>query len=474
MFEMEIKKINDNEWEIPCEGKMNVGVRIFASEKLLKDMMKDDTFKQAMNVATLPGLIDKVILCPDAHMGYGMPIGGVVGFDLDKGVVAPGMIGFDINCGIRLLATNISKDEFISKRKDILHDIKRTIPSGVGKGGEKYSREILRKVLIDGAKWAVDNNLGIKEDLERTEENGRMEGVEPKDVSDRAILRGLSQLGTLGAGNHFIDILVIDEIYDSDVAEVFGLQRGNIAIMIHCGSRGLGHQVASDYLRIIDEEYLKKIKELSDRELVNAPIKSELGKKYLSAMKGSVNFAFCNRQIIMHKIRKILEKNYPNKKVNLVYDIAHNIAKIEEHVIKGKKKEILIVRKGATRSFGPGHKEVPSVYRKIGQPVLIPGSMSTPSFVLVGTNESEKISFSSSAHGAGRAHSRTWAHKTLSIEKVREILNKKDIILEGGFRGAIEESELSYKDIDEVIEVTENTKLSKKVAKLIPLAVIIG
>lgn len=469
---IKLNKISEVEWEIPKEGKMNVPVKVFASEKLLEAMKEDETFKQSINVATLPGLIDNVILCPDAHMGYGMPIGGVAAFDLDKGVIAPGMIGFDINCGIRLLSTNISKEEFMAQREKILHDIKRTIPSGVGRGGEKYSKEILRKVLIDGAKWAVDNNLGIKEDLERTEEKGKMDGANPEDVSDRAVLRGLPQLGSLGAGNHFVDIVVVDEIYDENVAEIFGLKKGNIGVIIHCGSRGLGHQVASDYLRLTENEY--GFKDLLDRELVNAPIKSELGKKYLSAMRCSVNFAFCNRQIIMHKIRKILEKNYPNKKINLVYDVAHNIAKIEEHVIEGKKKEILIVRKGATRSFGPGHKEVPLIYRKIGQPVLIPGSMSTSSFVLVGTNESEKISFSSSAHGAGRAHSRTWAHKTLDIEKVKKILEKKDIILEGDFKGTIEESELSYKDIEEVIETTENTNLSKKVAKLKPLAVMIG
>jgi len=471
---VEIKKISSVEWEIPKTGKMNVLGRIFASEKLMEDMKQDDTFKQAMNVATLPGLIDCVVLCPDAHMGYGMPIGGVAAFDLDKGVIAPGMIGFDINCGIRLLSTNISKEEFIDKRDEIIHDIKRTIPSGVGRGGERYSKETIKKVLIEGSKWAVENHFGTKEDLERTEENGRMNGANPKYVSDRAILRGVPQLGSLGAGNHFVDILVVDEIYDNDAAKVFGLQKGNIVIIIHCGSRGLGHQIASDYLRLVEQEYQGNLSELPDRELVNVPINSKLGKEYYSAMKCAVNFAFCNRQIIMHKIREILKRNYPNKKINLVYDIAHNIAKIEEHVIKDKKKKILIVRKGATRSFGPGREEIPEIYRNIGQPVLIPGSMSTPSFVLIGTKEAEQISFSSSSHGAGRAHSRSWAHKTLDIKKAKEILEKKDIILEGGFKGTIEESELSYKDIEEVIDVTEKSGLSKKVAKLRPVAVMIG
>ena len=467
-----LKKISPYEWQIPKTGKMKVPIVIYASEKILEKMKEDETFNQAINVATLPGLINNIVLCPDAHMGYGMPIGGVAAFDLDKGVISPGMIGFDINCGVRLLATDISIEEFMAKRKQIIHDITRTIPSGVGRGGDKYSKEIIKEVLLNGAQWAVDNGFGTKEDLERTEENGKMHGANPADVSERAISRGLPQLGTLGAGNHFIDIVVIDEIYDEEIAKVFSLEKGKIGIMIHCGSRGLGHQVASDYLRKVEEEY--GIKNIPDRELVNAPINSELGKKYLSAMKCAVNFAFCNRQIIMHKIRKILEKNYPNKKTNLVYDIAHNIAKIEEHTINNNKKKVLIIRKGATRSFGPGHKEIPRVYRKIGQPVLIPGSMSTPSFVLVGTKDAGKNSFSSSAHGAGRAHSRTWAHRSLTSEKVKQILKSKDIVLEGSFKGTIEESELSYKNIEEVIESTEKTNLSKKVARLKPIAVMIG
>ncbi|MDP1729105.1 MAG: RtcB family protein [archaeon] len=458
---IELKKINEYTWEIPKTGKMQVPAIIFASEKLLKDMKEDDTFKQVMNVATLPGLVSKVILCPDAHMGYGMPIGGVAAFDLNEGVISPGMIGFDVNCGIRFLATDISLKEFLSKRKEIIHDIKRTIPSGVGRDGKAYSREEILDVLKKGAEWAVEKGMGTKEDLLHTEENGKMEGANPKDVSQRAIARGLPQLGTLGAGNHFIDIVVIEDIYDEKQANKFGLKKNNIGIIIHCGSRGLGHQVASDYLMLMEKEYGNKINELPDRELVYLPIKSELGKKYLSAMRCAVNFAFCNRQMIMQDIRNILKTNFPNKKINLVYDIAHNIAKVEEHVIDGKRKELLIIRKGATRSFN-------------NQPVLIPGSMSTPSFVLVGTKESEELSFSSSAHGAGRAHSRTWAHKTLDIQKVKDILKSKDIILEGGSKGMIEESELAYKNVEEVIDITEKAKLSKKVAKLKPIAVMIG
>jgi len=458
---MEIKKLTDYSWIIPKEGAMNVPVIIFASERLLNAIKKDDTFKQAINVTTLPGLVSKFVLCPDAHMGYGMPIGGVAAFDLDSGIISPGMIGFDINCGVRFLATDISLKEFLFKREEILHDIKRTIPSGVGRGRKAFSREEINEVLREGAEWAVRHKMGEPQDLKHCEENGRMNDANPEDVSQRAISRGLPQLGTLGAGNHFVDIVVIEEIYDEKKAKDFGLKKDNIGVIIHCGSRGLGHQVASDYLRLMEEAYGDKINELPDRELVYLPIKSDLGKKYLSAMRCSVNFAFCNRQIIMHDIKNILKNNFPNKKINLVYDIAHNIAKIEEHVIDGKRKNFLIIRKGATRAFNE-------------QPVLIPGSMSTPSFILVGTKESEELSFSSSAHGAGRAHSRTWAYKTLNIQQVKDILKDKDIILEGSTGGIIEESELSYKDVEEVINITEMAKLSRKVARLKPLAVMIG
>jgi len=421
---MEIKKIKENIYEIPKEGKMNVPIRIYASEKLLKSIKLDETIKQAVNVSSLPGLVDNIILCPDAHMGYGMPIGGVAAFDLKKGIVAPGMVGFDINCGVRVLATNISKKEFMKKRKEILHDLKRTIPSGVGRGGERHSPEEIKEVLLKGSEWALEKGFAIKDDLERTEENGRMQEAEPRYVSQKAISRGLPQLGTLGAGNHFIDIQVIEEVFDSEIAKVFGLKKGNICIMIHCGSRGLGHQVASDYLKSIEDKYGSK--NLPDRELVYAPIESELGKRYFSAMKCAVNFAFCNRQIIMHKVRELLKRYYPKLKSNLVYDIAHNICKIE----KFGGKELLVVRKGATRSLGKGRKEIPKIYREVGQPVLIPGSMSTPSFILTGTKEAEEKSFGSSAHGAGRAHSRTWAHKELNMNQLKEILKEKDIILD--------------------------------------------
>jgi tRNA-splicing ligase RtcB (3'-phosphate/5'-hydroxy nucleic acid ligase) len=473
-----MEKISETEWEIPKKGKMQVPVRIFASDKLIELIKQDETIKQATNVASLPGLINKVILCPDTHMGYGMPIGGVAAFNLEKGVISPGMVGFDINCGVRLLATNITKKDFMKKRAKVLHDMKRTIPAGVGIGNskeEKISNETIAEVLTKGSEWAIENNFGEKEDLERCEEGGKMLNANPQDVGQRALARGMSQLGTLGAGNHFIDIQTIDEIYNQETAKIFGLKKDNIAIMIHCGSRGLGHQIASDYMKKTEEEC--KDKNLSDKELSYVPINSETGKEYLSAMTCAVNFAFCNRQIIMHKIRELLKRHFPKLKSNLVYDVAHNIAKTEEHITNektNKKEDVLIVRKGATRSFGPNKKELPKIFKKTGQPVIIPGSMSTPSFVLAGINDSDPVSFSSSAHGAGRSHSRSWTHKTLNQEQVKKILEEKDILLEGSFKGTIEESELAYKDIEEVISVTEKANLSKKVAKLSPIGVVIG
>ena len=469
---MKIKKTSDYTYEISREGKMNVPVLIFSNDKLIKKMQEDDTFEQAINLAKLPGIIKNVVLLPDGHQGYGAPIGSVAAFDLTNGVISPGATGFDINCGVRVLATNLDKKDFLKKREEFLKELKRFIPSGVGKGGEKYSRETIKEVLIKGSYWALENGMASKKDVERTEENGRMEGVNLKDVSERAISRGLSQLGTLGAGNHFIDAQIVEEIYDEKIAKAFGLKKGQVVIMIHCGSRGLGHQVASDYMKLIEEEYGSK--NFPDRELGFAQINSELGKKYFSAMKASVNFAFCNRQIIMHKIQELLKKKFVGVKTELLYDIAHNISKIEEQIVDGKKKKVLVIRKGATRSFGPGRKEIPKDYKKTGQPVIIPGSMSTPSFILAGTKKAEEISFASSAHGAGRFHSRTWAHKSLNIQDIKKILKEKNIILEGSLNGTIEESEFSYKDVEEVIEVSNNSGISKKVAKLIPIAVMIG
>ena len=471
---MNLKKISDYEWEIPKEKDMNVPGKIFASKKLLEGIKKDKTLEQIKNVAKLPGILKNSFAMPDAHQGYGFPIGGVAAFDLKKGVISPGGVGYDINCGIRVLATDISVKDFLKKRKEFLKEISKNIPSGVGRENkEKITDKELDQILIYGAEFAIKNKFGKKEDLDRCEENGKMPNANPKDVSIRAKARGKPQAGTLGSGNHFLEVQKIEQIFDKKTAEIFGLQKDKICIMIHCGSRGLGHQVASDYIKLMEEKY--GFENLPDRELINAPINSELGKKYISAMNCAINFAFYNRQIIMQRVRNILEEFFPKNKNHLVYDVCHNIAKFEKHIIDKKEKEILVVRKGATRSFGPDRKEIPAVYRKIGQPVIIPGSMGTASYILVGTSAAEEISFGSTAHGAGRILSRTNANEKLTSEKVIRELNLKDIEIEAiSKKGIVEEAPEVYKDIEEVIKVSDELGLAKKVARLKPVAVLKG
>jgi len=470
---IELKKISEYEWTIPKTGKMKVPAVVFASSELLKNIQRDKTLQQIKNVACLPGIVGRAIASSDCHQGYGFPIGGVAAFDLDKGIISPGGVGYDISCGVRLLATNISVVDFMKKRKEILHAIFRTIPSGVGVGGKRYSREELLQVLENGAEWAVKNKMGVAQDLAHCEENGKISPANTRDVSQRAIARGLPQLGTLGAGNHFLEFQKIEEIFDEDIAKEFGLNKNSIVIMIHCGSRGLGHQVASDYIKLMEEEY--GFDKLEDRELVNAPINSELGKKYLSAMNCAVNFALCNRQMIMHHVREQLKYYFPKSKIDLVYDVCHNIAKIEEHTLGGKKQKLCVHRKGATRAFGPGHKDIPEDYRKFGQPVLIPGSMGTASYVLVGTKRAEEVSFASAPHGAGRLESRTQARRDITPESVTKNLESKDIIIEAGSRkGIVEEAPEAYKDVDEVVKVSSELGIAKLVAKLKPLAVMKG
>lgn len=457
---IELRKINAYIWEIPKTGKMKVPGIIFASEKLIKDISKDKTLEQIKNVATLPGIIKNAIGLADSHQGYGFNIGGVAAFGLDDGVISPGGVGYDINCGVRMLATNISVEDFMKKRKEVLHAIFRSIPSGVGNGGKAYSREELLEVLKEGAEWCVKHKMGNEDDLKHCEENGRMKDANPKDVSQRAISRGLPQLGTLGSGNHFLEIQRVDQIYDEKLAKEFGISKDNIVIMIHCGSRGLGHQVASDYIKLMEDKY--GWKNLPDRELINAPINSELGKKYLSAMNCAVNFAFANRQMIMHYVREQLKYYFPKSKIDLIYDVCHNIAKIEDHVVDGKKMKVCVHRKGATRAFDK-------------QPVIIPGSMGTASFLLVGTKKAEELTFGSIAHGAGRLESRTKAKRDLTPEEVRKELRNKDIIVEAGsMKGLVEEAPEVYKDIDEVVRVSCEVGLGKPVARVVPLAVMKG
>jgi len=471
---MKIKKISENVYEIPKEGKMLVPGIVYASEKLLESIKQDKTFEQVKNVAHLPGILKASIALTDAHQGYGFPIGGVAAFDLDKGVISPGGVGYDINCSVRLLKTNLMKKDILKKQKEILEGLDRKIPSGVGRGSKfQMTKDELNKILEGGAKYLVEKGYGNKEDYLHTEEEGCMKEANPEKVSERAISRGIGQLGTLGAGNHFLEVLFVDEIFDDKIARAFGLKKDQAVILIHCGSRGLGHQIASDYIKKMEQEY--GFKDLPDRELINAPIKSKLGKDYYSAMCAAVNFAFANKQLITHWIREEMKHFFPDIKIDVIYDVCHNIAKFEEHIIDGKKQEVCVHRKGATRSFGPGRIEIPEAYRKVGQPVLIPGTMGTASYVLVGTKKSEELTFGSCVHGAGRVMSRSSASREFRGEETKKQLEKKGIAIKsGGWKSLSEESPGVYKDIEEVVNVIHDLGISKKVARLKPLIVVIG
>ncbi|MCH7568946.1 MAG: RtcB family protein [Nanoarchaeota archaeon] len=470
-----IKQIAKNIWEISKEGKMNVPGIVFASEALMNDIKKDKTLEQINNVAMLPGIVKKSIAMPDAHQGYGFPVGGVAAFDLKTGIISPGGIGYDINCGVRLLVSNLDKKEFLKKRKEVIHQIKRDVPSGVGRGGEfKLDDKEINQVLESGVSWAVSKGFGNKRDIENCEDSGCIPGADAKKVSQKARGRGRNQLGTLGAGNHFLEVQEVEKIFDEEIANVFGLKKeGQIVVLIHSGSRGLGHQTASDYIKAMENAY--GFSHLPDRELASAPIESQLAKDYLGAMRAAANFAFVNRHLMMCKVRGAFKSYFPKSKLDLVYDIAHNIAKFEEFEVDGFKRELCVHRKGATRSFGIGRKELPKIYQKTGQPIFIPGSMGTYSYVLVGTNESANISFSSTAHGAGRVLSRTYAKKHISIEKVKKQLKEHDVYIEANSeKGMVEEAPEAYKDVNEVVRVSHELGIGNLVVRLKPLAVIKG
>ena len=473
---MDLRKIDDNTWEIPAEGGMKVPARIYASARLLEDIRRDQTLVQARNVACLPGIERRSFVMPDAHQGYGFPIGGVAAFDLDGGIISPGGVGYDINCGVRLLRTAFNEADVASKKRELLAEIFREVPAGVGKGGvTKLSRAVLGDILVKGAEWAVENGYGRKEDLERTEEGGRMKDASAEDVSERAMERGVPQLGTLGSGNHFLEIQKVHEIYDAATARAFGLESpGQVLVMIHCGSRGLGHQVATDFIETMEDAF--GVAGLPDRELVHAPFNSVEGQRYYRAMCAAVNYAFANRQMIAHWVRDVFARVLGTSKgMDQIYDVCHNVAKVEEHEAGGRSKRLIVHRKGATRSFGPGRPEVPAVYRAIGQPVIIPGSMGTASYLLAGTKEAEALSFGSTAHGAGRVMSRHEALRRFRGEKIRDDLARRGIELKStSMKGLAEEASEAYKDVDEVVRVSNEVGLGRVVARLIPLGVMKG
>jgi tRNA-splicing ligase RtcB len=473
---MDLRKIDENTWEIPKDGEMRVPAVVYSSARLLEDIRRDQTLTQARNVACLPGIVRRSYVMPDAHQGYGFPIGGVAAFDVDEGIISPGGVGYDINCGVRLLKTDYDESDVTARRKELLAEIFREVPAGVGKGGvTKLSRSVLKEILVRGAEWAVVNGYGRADDLERTEERGRMAEAAVDGISERAFERGIPQLGTLGSGNHFLEIQKVLEIYDEPAARAFGVRSaGQVMIMIHCGSRGLGHQVASDYIESMENAF--GVAGLPDRELVHAPFKSPEGQRYYRSMSAAVNYAFANRQMIAHWVRDVFARVLGSAKgMDQVYDVCHNVAKVEEHEEGGRSRRMVVHRKGATRSFGPGRPEVPGPYRSVGQPVLIPGSMGTASFLLAGTKDAEGLSFGSTAHGAGRVMSRHEALRRFRGEKIRDDLARRGIELRStSWKGVAEEAAEAYKDVDEVVRVSHEVGLGRMVAKLVPIGVMKG
>jgi len=475
-------KNSEFEWEIPPDFRsdMRVPVRVFASKELLLDALDDKSIVQAVNATTLPGIVEAVMVMPDAHQGYGFPIGGVAATDPDTGVISPGGIGYDINCGVRLLASKISAEEVKEWLPDLATVLNQYCPSGVGVGSElRLTKNELAEACVRGARWATAEGYATADDVRHTEDNGCLEGANPDKLSERALDRGRTQLGTLGGGNHFIEVDIIAKVYDEKAAQAMGLREGDIAVQIHTGSRGFGHQICTDYVRRLQGTISKYGIVLPDKQLVCAPIDSPDGQDYLAAMRCGANFAFLNRQLLANKIRQAFEDSLAGKvsdwQLKQVYDIAHNIGKFEEHVIDAEKRTVCVHRKGATRAFGPGSAGLPEEYTSIGQPVLVPGSMGTGSWVLTGTETSMKRSFGSSCHGAGRVMSRSQAKREVWGEDLMKRLENQGIeIRAGSMAGLAEEAPEAYKDVDLVVESVVGAGIAKKVARLRPLIVIKG
>ena len=478
----DLRQISPYEWEIPItvQSDMRVPVHIYATRQLLEMVLEDKSIQQAVNTASLPGLVGYVVVMPDMHQGYGFPIGGVAATRYPEGVISPGGIGYDINCGVRLMSTRIDRQTAQPHIPDLANALNRYCPSGVGvKGHLKISAKELDEVCRQGSRWALKKGFAFPVDLERTEEGGCLEGANPEKVSQRAHERGREQIGTLGAGNHFLEVDVVDQVYDPVAAQAMGLQEGYLALQLHCGSRGFGHQICSDYVSEFQSVTQRYGIHLPDRELVCAPLTSPEGQNYLAAMRCAANYAFANRQVLVHYARKAFEEVLAGQvedwQLYQVYDIAHNMGKIETHEIDGERIKVCVHRKGATRAFGPGFEGLPPEYQPIGQPVLVPGSMGTASWVLVGTEKSMQQSFGSTCHGAGRIMSRSKAKKQIWGEELRDELQAKGIqIRTGSLAGLAEEAPQAYKDVDEVVETVVGAGIARKVARLLPLAVVKG
>lgn len=476
------KKVGEMEYvvEPTAENGMNVPVRIFADQGMIQKMLTDRTVWQATNVASMPGIVGHVVVLPDGHEGYGFPVGGVAAMDAEEGMISPGGVGYDINCGVRLLRTNLTEREVRPRLKDIVTDLFETIPSGVGsKGAVKLSRSDLDEVMVHGVRWAVDRGYGQARDAHVCEESGEIPGADPHKVSDKAKRRGMPQLGSLGSGNHFLEIQRVAGIYDQEAAARMGIAEGQITILTHCGSRGFGHQVCSDYLRVSERALPRFGIRLKDRELACVPNGSEEGESYRKAMFAALNFAWGNRQMISHWTRKSFERVFKQTGndlgMDLIYDVAHNIAKVERHKVGGESRSVVVHRKGATRAFPAGSSDIPERYRDLGQPVFIPGSMGTASWILLGRPGSMDLTFGSTAHGAGRTMSRSRAKREYTESQVKRSLGEKGIFVKALTRdGVVEETPQAYKDVDRVVQVSHDLGIATKVAKLVPIGVIKG
>lgn len=480
-MEKGLNKIRDCVWEVPSSYKdcMRVSGRVYLDDEDIK-LVEKGALDQVANVACLPGIQKFSIGLPDIHFGYGFSIGGVAAFSGHNGVISPGGVGFDINCGVRFLKTNLTEKEVKPRIKELLDTLFKNVPSGVGsKGKIRLQEGQIDEVLDNGAHWAVENGYGWERDLKFLEENGKMDSADSLMVSEKAKKRGIPQLGSLGSGNHFLEIQKVEEIFDKKTANVFGVKEGDITVMIHTGSRGCGHQVCSDYLRIMDKAYKRHKINIPDRQLACAPVNSDESQNYFKAMSAAANYAWANRQMIVHWVRESFEQIFKTSaeemEMNIIYDVAHNIAKKEIHNIKDRDLEVYVHRKGATRAFGPGRIEIPPEYRKVGQPVLIPGTMGTASYLLAGTDVAMEETFGSTAHGAGRKMSRAGAKRTYSGEEVKKALESRGITIKATSMPVVaEEAPGAYKDVDKVVQTAHRSGISKLVGKMVPLGVAKG
>jgi tRNA-splicing ligase RtcB len=476
---MDINKVTPKtkyEWHIKEQGSMRVPGVIFGSEPLIREM-DEKVYEQVCNVATLPGIVGASYAMPDAHWGYGFPIGGVAAFDPDEGgVISAGGVGFDISCGVRTIHTGLKHEEIMPVQKELADVLFRSIPAGVGSTGHIHlNLHEMDEMLTGGARWAVKQSYGVEDDLERIEEQGCMVGAEPDQVSERAKKRQRDEMGTLGSGNHYLELQQVTEIYDADIAEGFGIQLGDIKISIHCGSRGLGHQIGTEFLKKMLVSAKKYSITLPDRELACAPLHSDIGRSYLGAMRAGINCALANREILTHLTREAVARVFPQARLELLYDVSHNTCKLEKHTVNGASQQLFIHRKGATRAFGPNHPELPEALRKTGQPVLIGGTMGTASYILAGTQKSMTMAYGSACHGAGRNMSRRRATRTWNGRQVQdELANRGIIIRSPSPRGIAEEAPGAYKDVSAVVDAADHAGLAKKVAKLVPLICIKG